>query len=754
MNTTVKSLVLSIFVIGLPGCDGGDGGSAPNRQPAGLQVAPLLLQVAEDTALTAQLTATDPDGDSLAFSVATQASHGTVTITSAGAVTYVPAANYNGADAFSASASDGRGGSVIAAFNLTVTPVNDPPTITNTSLTFVEDVESTQSVILMDPERDAVSLEAVSEPSHGLLIGTTGAGEVIYLPNADYTGTDSFVARATDEHGAASADATIAITVTNVNDAPVAHDDEFFNTSGETSLDVGANDTDVDGDALAVTITSAPAFGTAVVNAGRIEFAPPNGFSGPVSIGYRVTDPGGLSSTATARVVVGSFSPLVYIEGSSKTQLYYYDGSTSTAINPTSNYQTYNFTFSGSGNKIAYEERHTMSDRGTIFIHDFAQPDSRESTPIRAYMPLDLKYTLDSDGSNLLSANKLDIGWEIETYLTRLVNMSLYDLVSRGSQTNFPTMAGVFNPVTSEYYFQAAHSNSVNPTPTSQAYFSLFAGTVQVPPLVQIGATYPNGNKSGSGFNIHVTADGRYVLHGSINNTTGAPGLLVNDRVTNTETDLYRAFVAGELPSTLAFDVNAAGTKACFRVNDPGAADAGPGRIWIAAPAAPGSATAVTPRVDSNGDCQWASDNKTLAYLSSNGGLPFEPWVVDITNPNVVSRVRETLANGESIAFFGIARKNLTAIIGINPAGGGAPQFYRADLAAPGTSVAIGSPGVTGNKPGYTLSADGQWLGYLKDETIGGTLTKRLHIMSTQVANFDIAIGAGFAEQFAFRPMP
>src|SRR6185503_13678952 len=53
--------------------------------------------------------------------------HGAVTLNSNGSFVYVPSANYFGADSFVYVANDGRTSSVSAVVNITVTPVNDPP---------------------------------------------------------------------------------------------------------------------------------------------------------------------------------------------------------------------------------------------------------------------------------------------------------------------------------------------------------------------------------------------------------------------------------------------------------------------------------------------------------------------------------------------------------------------------------------------------------------------------------------------------
>ena len=84
-----------------------------------------IVTVGEDTTIAIIVTATDVDGDTLAYSFS-QPSHGTVNATD-NTVIYQPAANYNGSDSFTFTVDDGNGGTSTATVSITVTPVNDAP---------------------------------------------------------------------------------------------------------------------------------------------------------------------------------------------------------------------------------------------------------------------------------------------------------------------------------------------------------------------------------------------------------------------------------------------------------------------------------------------------------------------------------------------------------------------------------------------------------------------------------------------------
>ncbi|MBS0495873.1 MAG: tandem-95 repeat protein, partial [Proteobacteria bacterium] len=83
----------------------------------------------EDQAHSGSLpVASDADGDSVTYALGTAASHGSATVNGDGSFSYTPTADFSGADSFTYTVSDGKGGSNTYTVNVTVNPVNDPPT--------------------------------------------------------------------------------------------------------------------------------------------------------------------------------------------------------------------------------------------------------------------------------------------------------------------------------------------------------------------------------------------------------------------------------------------------------------------------------------------------------------------------------------------------------------------------------------------------------------------------------------------------
>jgi DNA/RNA endonuclease G (NUC1) len=296
----------------------------------------------EDTALTfaaSDLASNDSAGPSnessqtlTVTSVSSTAdTHGSVALNS-GNVTYTPAPNYSGAasftyqvcdDGFTAGLSDSLCST--ATVNVTVNSINDGPSASNDSATTDEDTPVTIDVLAndSDAENDSLTITAVSAPSHGG--AAISNGKVVYTPDANYNGGDSFTYTITD--GQLSATATVNVTVNAVNDAPSASGDAAT-TDEDTAvtIDVLANDSDVDHDSLTITAVSAPSHGGAAISNGKVVYTPNANYNGGDSFTYTITD-GQLTATATVNVTVGSVNdaPTAYIvapsTGSEGTQI-------------------------------------------------------------------------------------------------------------------------------------------------------------------------------------------------------------------------------------------------------------------------------------------------------------------------------------------------------------------------------------------------------------------------------------------------
>jgi len=257
----------------------------------------------EDTAITINVLTNDSDidGDTLAITAVTQGAHGRVAFTSTN-VTYTPVANYNGADSFTYTVSDGHGGTASATVSMTVSAVNDPPAAAGDSATTPEDTAKTINVLINDSDidGDTLTVTGVTQATHGTVTFTTTS--VTYTPAANYNGADSFTYTISDGHGG-SATATVSMTVTGVNDSPVAVADSA-STPEDTAatINVLANDSDIDGDTLTVSAVTQGTHGTVAFTASNVTYTPAANYNGADSFTYSISD--GQGGTASATVVM------------------------------------------------------------------------------------------------------------------------------------------------------------------------------------------------------------------------------------------------------------------------------------------------------------------------------------------------------------------------------------------------------------------------------------------------------------------
>lgn len=276
----------------------------------------------------------DPDGDAIVVSAfdATSTRGATVAITRAGILTYDPrnaaqlqalAAAATVQDTFSYTLEDESGATDTAQVTVTVTGVNDAPTATNQSLTTAEDVALTGNLNTFAKDvdtGDSLTFTVGTNVTHGRLTVNRTTGGFNYRPNAEYSGPDSFTFTAEDESGI-KATATVNITVTNVNDAPVSKNVSVAVTRQGTSthaFDVS----DVDNTASQLTILIvdplAAGEGAITLNTDRtFTFDPGTDFddlaageSRTVDFTYTARDPGlAVSNTSTVSIRVIANNP-------------------------------------------------------------------------------------------------------------------------------------------------------------------------------------------------------------------------------------------------------------------------------------------------------------------------------------------------------------------------------------------------------------------------------------------------------------
>ncbi len=248
----------------------------------------------------------DIDGNPLSVTAASDPANGSVAINLDNTITYTPDGNFNGSDSFTYDMSDGNGGTSSATVSITVSAVNDPPTAGNDSRTTNEDTPVIIDVLTNDSDIDgnALSVTSASDPANGS-VAINLDNTITYTPDGNFNGGDSFTYDISDGNGGTSS-ATVTITITPVNDPPIANDDNPTTTvNNAVTISVLSNDTDVDGDTLSVGSATDPANGSTAVNLdGTITYTPDPGFVGSDSFDYELSDGNGGADTGTVTVTV------------------------------------------------------------------------------------------------------------------------------------------------------------------------------------------------------------------------------------------------------------------------------------------------------------------------------------------------------------------------------------------------------------------------------------------------------------------
>ena len=271
----------------------------------------VSISTSEDSAVSGGVSATDLDGDSLTYAVGAAPAHGAVTVDAAtGVFTYTPAANFNGADSFTISVSDGQGGTATATVTVTVLAVNDAPVAVNDEAATDAGIAVTVAVLANDSdvEGDALRVQSVSQGANGqTAIGTDSmiAGDVIrYLPNVGFVGQDIFTYQVSDGKGGL-ATGTVNVTVRRPNTPPTASDGAV-STTVNRSVSGRAVATDVDQDVLSFALKAQSKMGRVTLNAatGAFTYTPKLNVRGVDTFKFIANDGKAISNIATVTVTI------------------------------------------------------------------------------------------------------------------------------------------------------------------------------------------------------------------------------------------------------------------------------------------------------------------------------------------------------------------------------------------------------------------------------------------------------------------
>ena len=202
-----------------------------------------------------------------------------------------------------ASDANSRTAAVSTSYTLGVSNVNEAPTITSSgSVSTIEDTAIAFTVVGADVDAGTTLTYTAGSATQGTITGGTNGG-FVYTPNANANGADSFVVTVSD--GKLSTTQTVNVAITAVNDAPVAVADTATSVvMGNTAtINVLANDTDVDANTLSISGTPTATLGTVTVVDGALRYVAPANYIGSATISYSITD-GTATENATQTVSI------------------------------------------------------------------------------------------------------------------------------------------------------------------------------------------------------------------------------------------------------------------------------------------------------------------------------------------------------------------------------------------------------------------------------------------------------------------
>nr|WP_274021912.1 tandem-95 repeat protein [Vibrio parahaemolyticus] len=247
----------------------------------------------------------DEDKDTLSVeNLIIDKGNGTLVDNGDGTWTFTPQINDDTEVSFTFDIIDDEDLVVSGSANLDILPINDAPNAENDVITTEEDTAVTIDVLVNDSdvEGDALSIQSASVPSEQGSVDIVD-GKLVFTPAENFNGEATITYIVTD--GDLTDEAKVTVTVTPVNDSPVAVDDTTsIQEDTAVTIDVLTNDTDVDGDKLSIESASVPKEqGTVEVVDGKLVFTPVENFNGHAEITYTVTD-GQLTDEAKVTVTV------------------------------------------------------------------------------------------------------------------------------------------------------------------------------------------------------------------------------------------------------------------------------------------------------------------------------------------------------------------------------------------------------------------------------------------------------------------
>ena len=262
------------------------------------------ISTSEDSPVSETFSASDPDGDSLSYTIESTPSDGTVSV-SGDSFTYTPESISSGTDSFVYRVNDGNGGTDTATVTIDISASeeqNQPPEVTLDVNPASAEVDQS---VTFDGTGTSDSDGRITEyrwdfDGDGTIDRSTSTETVTYTYAEAGSYTPELIA--VDDDGARGTD-TATVSVGSENVDPIANDIDV-STSEDSPVSETFSASDPDGDSLSYTIESPPSDGTVSVSGDSFTYTPESISSGTDSFVYRVNDGNGGTDTATVSITV------------------------------------------------------------------------------------------------------------------------------------------------------------------------------------------------------------------------------------------------------------------------------------------------------------------------------------------------------------------------------------------------------------------------------------------------------------------
>lgn len=266
------------------------------------------VRTPKDTPLNVRFIAVDGNDDPIVFLFVERPRNGELD-----GNTYTPNLGFEGEERILWRASDGKNESNLALTTILVGNVdaNSAPVALDRFVNIFEDTPISVDVLCDDADGDELFYQLLERPKHGEYTWQP-PNTVIYTPTVDFVGTDYFTFRSHDGQEFSNT-SIITLTVTAVNDAPVAVSDAI-STTRNNNAGIALQAVDVEGDPITYTIATSPTYGVLSGEGVDWVYTPNLNFTGEDSFTFQAMDDKGDATTGTVTITVNAVNSVPVAE--------------------------------------------------------------------------------------------------------------------------------------------------------------------------------------------------------------------------------------------------------------------------------------------------------------------------------------------------------------------------------------------------------------------------------------------------------